>query len=130
VSPEQSLAAFLALTIVLLGCVVATGLKARRRWHITFVVLALASLVVSIVCARRVGKLYDLRSAGVITPVHLTLAKITTAAYLLPIATGLRTIFRPATRRLHRTLAFVVLGMTLVTAITGTMMLLGAKPIG
>ena len=119
-----------ALTLVLLALVVATGLRAKRVWHITFVALAVASLGVTIWCALKLGKLYDLRAAGPITPIHLTLAKITTACYLLPIATGLRTIFVPATRRLHRKVAFLVLALTLVTAITGTAMMWLAPRIG
>ena len=129
-SPERGFAVFLALTLVLLALVVATGLRAKRRWHIPFVACAVASLGLTIWYADQVGKLYDLESAGAITPIHLTLAKITTAAYLLPIASGLRTIFRPANRRLHRKLAFLVLGMTVLTAITGTWMMLAAKRIG
>src|SRR5262249_32633853 len=109
---------FLALTLLLLALVVATGLRARRRLHVTLVACSLASLGATIRLALEVGKLYDLPSAGVITPIHLGLARVTTAAYLLPIATGLRTIFRPRTRRLHRKLAFLVLGMTAATAIT------------
>jgi hypothetical protein len=123
-SPTAGFPASLALTLALLALVVATGLRAKRRWHIPLVALALASLGVTIRFAFLLGKLYDLPAAGAITPIHLTLAKITTACYLLPIATGLRTIFAPATRRLHRKLAFVVLGMTVLTAITGTAMLL------
>ena len=123
-------ASFLALTLVLLGLVVATGLRARRRWHISFVALAVASLCATIACARRLGDHYDLASAGAITPIHLTLAKIATAAYLLPIATGLRTIFRPGTRPLHRRLAFFVLGLTVLTAMTGTWMILASERIG
>lgn len=121
---------FLALTLLFLGLVVITGLKARRKFHITFVLCAITSLGVTIHYALALGKLYDLASAGIITPIHLTLAKITTALYLLPITTGLRTIFAPKTRRLHRKLAFLVLSMTVVTAITGTAMILMSKRVG
>jgi hypothetical protein len=114
---------FLGATLALLGLVVATGLRAKRRLHIPLVAASVGALAVTIVYAVKLGKLYDLPAAGVITPIHLTLAKVTTACYLLPIATGLRTIFAPATRRLHRKLAFLVLAMTVLTAITGTMML-------
>jgi hypothetical protein len=113
----------LAATIVFLGCAVATGLKARRRLHLTSVACAVAMLAASIYYALKVGHVYDIHAAGVITPIHLVLARITTACYLLPVASGLRTIYVPKTRRLHRKLAFLVLGMTVLTAITGTIML-------
>ena len=78
----------------------------------------------SIYAALQLGRVYDIHAAGAITPIHLTLARITTGCYLLPIATGLRTIFVPKTRPLHRKVAFLVLSMTVLTAITGTIMLL------
>ena len=59
-----------------------------------------------------------------------SMAKVTTALYLLPIVTGITTIYRPATRRWHRRVAFLVLAMTVLTAITGTTMILMATPIG
>ncbi|MFN0006690.1 MAG: hypothetical protein ACKVXR_02190 [Planctomycetota bacterium] len=121
---------FLALTLAGLGCTVATGLRARRRWHITFVAASLACLATTIYFAKELGNQFDLESAGVITPIHLTMAKVTTALYLLPIATGITTIFRPAVRRWHRRVAFLVLAMTVLTAITGTTMILMATPIG
>lgn len=114
---------FLVLTLALLGLVVATGLAAKRRWHIPLVLCALASLAATIRYALMLGKLYDLHAAGAITPIHLAVARITTACYLLPIATGIRTIFAPAARRYHRRFAFLALAMTILTAITGTLML-------
>ena len=119
----------LAATLLFLGCAVATGLRARRRWHIASVACAVAMHATTIHFALELGAIYDLKAAGAITPIHLTLARVTTACYLLPIATGLRTIFVPRTRRLHRKLAFLVLSMTALTAITGTIMLLRAPPI-
>ena len=119
-------AGFLAsfcVTLALLVLVVLTGLAAKRRWHIALVVASVGGLVMTIRYALLLGEIYDLAAAGWITPVHLTLARITTAAFLLPTATGIRTIFVPATKRLHRKLAFLVLGMTLLTAITGTVMI-------
>ena len=129
-SPTGGFLSCLALTLVLLALVVATGLRAMRRLHIPLVACAIASLGATIRFALEVGKLYDLASAGAITPIHLAIAKITTAAYLLPVASGLRTIFWPGTRPLHRKLAMLVLGMTVLTAITGTIMLLSSKRIG
>ena len=118
---------FLALTLLCLAGAVASGLRAKRKVHITCVAGALACLGLTIYYALGVGKHYDLASAGWITPVHMWMAKIATASYLLPIASGLRTIYRPATRRLHRKLAFGVLALTVLTAITGTWMLLAAE---
>ena len=121
--------AFLALTLVFLGCAVATGLQARRRLHLGAVAGAVLSLAVTIGWALELGELYDLASAGVITPIHLTLARVTTLCYLLPAATGLWTIRNPRKRRLHGRVAWFVLGLTVLTAVTGTVMLLRADRI-
>jgi hypothetical protein len=129
VSATVGFSAFLVLTVLLLAGVVATGLKARRRLHIPLVALTLVSLVLTIVFAERLGREYDLASAGVIKPIHLTLAKVTTLAYLLPLATGVRTIFRPTARAWHRRFAFLVLGMTVLTLVTGALMITLAEPL-
>lgn len=122
-SPGTGFVVFLALTLVLLALVVVTGFAARRRAHIAFVVCAVAALGTTIYYAYALGRIYDIQQAGWITPVHLALARVNTLALLLPVATGVRTIFRPETRRLHRFVAFVVLGLTVLTAVTGTIML-------
>ena len=129
-SPTVGFVVFLALTLAGLGCAVATGLRAQRRRHIPCVGASLVFLAATIYYAKALGHHFDLRSAGVITPIHLALAKVTTAFYLLPIATGIATILNPARRRWHRRVAFLVLAMTVATAITGTAMLLLAKPLG
>ena len=128
-SPTVGFVVFLALTLAGLGCAVATGLRARRRLHLSSVAASLACLAATIYYAKALGKHFDLESAGAITPIHLTLAKVTTALYLLPIATGITTIFRPRTRSWHRRVAFLVLAMTVITAITGTAMILMSKPL-
>ena len=115
---------FLLLTVALLALVVATGLRARRKLHIPAVAAMAVSLALAIFYAERLGDEIDVHTAGVITPIHLTLAKITTVGYLLPIATGIRTLRRPATRRLHGRIAFVLVGLTLLTTATGLTMLL------
>ena len=127
-SVTQSFVLCFIATLLALGSAVVTGFKARRRWHVASVISAVVMLAATIYFALGLGELYDLESAGVITPIHLTLAKITTALYLLPIAAGVRTIYAPASRKLHRRLAYVALSMTVVTAITGTLMILMSTP--
>ena len=117
---------FLLLTLAFLGGAVSSGLRAMRRVHLTCVACAVACLGITIHFALGVGKLYRLEDAGWITPVHMWMAKIATASYLLPVASGLRTIYHPGTRKLHRRIAMSVLALTVLTAITGTWMLLAA----
>jgi len=117
---------FLALTLACLAGAVSTGLRALRKWHLTCVAGAVACLGATIYYAFGVGKLFDLPAAGWITPVHLWMAKIATASYVLPVVSGVRTIFHPPTRKLHRKIAFLVLSLTVATAVTGTWMLLAA----
>jgi hypothetical protein len=124
--PLIGFAGFLGLTVSLLGVVVASGLKARLRVHLPAVALALASLGVTIYFAEKLGREFDLKAAGAIYPVHLFVAKVATAAYLLPIATGVRTLRDRTRRRAHFASAMLVLALTVLTAITGTWMLLAA----
>lgn len=117
---------FLVLTLGFLAGAVSSGLRAKRRVHLLCVAGAVACLVVTIWHALGVGKLYDLAAAGWITPVHMWMAKVATASYLLPVVSGVRTIFHPPARRWHRKIAFFVLSLTVATAITGTWMLLAS----
>ena len=122
-SPGVGFVASLSLTLILLALVVVTGFAAKRVTHIALVVCTLGVLFATIVCAYALGKIYDIHQAGWITPFHLALARINTVAFLLPAVSGVRTIFRPQTRRVHRWLAFAVLGLTVLTAVTGSIML-------
>jgi len=126
-TPLVGFLCFLLLTVALLGGVVLTGRAKRRRVHVPLVAATLVSLGTTIFFAERVGRLFDLDSAGVITPIHLALAKLTTFAYLLPLVTGIWTTRRPAMFRWHRRFAYAVVALTLATAATGTWMLLGAR---
>ncbi len=114
---------FLVLTVALLVAVAWTGFKAKRKIHLPLVALTVASLAMAIRYALLVGPHYDLDSAGVITPIHMTIARVTTAAYLLPVITGVRTLKNPSCRPLHRKAAFLVIGLTVLAAITGVAML-------
>lgn len=129
-SPIVGFPAFLVLTVALLGGVVATGLRRRMRLHLILVASALASLGVTIFFAEQLGELYDLASAGRITPVHLTMAKLTTVAYLLPIVTGAMTLRDRRRRPLHFKAAMAVLALTLLTTATGLWMILAAERLG
>lgn len=126
-SPLGGFIGCLSLTVALLVGVTLTGRAARRRAHVTLVICALASLGVTIYFAEELGEHYDLEAAGRITPVHLALAKVTTLAYLLPLVTGYLTTRRAELLRWHRPCAYLVLCLTLLTAVTGTWMLLAAE---
>ena len=125
-TPTLGFPLFLGITLLLLGCTVVTGLRAKRKRHLCFVVLSVTSLGVTIYFAEKLGELYDLESAGRITPVHLFIAKVATLAYLLPIFTGIRLWFGHGSRRVHFWIAIAVLLLTVVTAITGTWMVLAS----
>jgi len=129
IDAKLGLALFLFLTVATLVLVVITGLKARLRSHITLVVTALVFLGCAIYFAVQVGHLYDLKSAGVITPIHLTVAKLATAAYLLPLISGLMTLRDRKHKPLHFKLAVVALILTAIAAVTGTLMLWMARPL-
>ena len=69
----------------------------------------------------------DLEAAGVITPIHLMLAKVTTASYLAMVVTGVRTLRNRSRRRAHRIAAVIVLTLTVITAGTGVAMIAGSE---
>lgn len=128
-SPTAGFFTFLLLTVAALGVVVVTGKLARRRAHLAAVAVALGLLGGAIWQALRVGELYDLEAAGAITPIHLTLARITTVSYLVPAITGVLTWRNERWRRWHGRCAWTVVALTIVTTVTGVLMLAGAEPL-
>lgn len=120
---------FLGVTVVLLLLVAWTGHKHLRRPHVFLVINSMLSLGVAIYYAIQLGKEYDLEAAGWITPVHLTMAKVATAAYVLPISLGILTWRRPRWRRLHGMMGLTVILLTVLTAVTGAIMLYLSEPI-
>lgn len=125
----ESFFGFLGLTVVLLLGAAWTGHQHKRGAHVALVVLAVAGLGASIYYALQLGKLYDLDAAGWITPFHLTLARVTTVLFLVPIALGILTWRRMSWRRLHGRMGLLVVALTVVTAITGAIMLYLSEPL-
>ena len=121
---------FLCVTLAGLTGAVVTGRAARRKVHLRCVATAIVSLGVAIYYAEQLGKLYDLEAAGWIYPFHLLLAKVTTGSYLVVIGSGLATIRSSSRRKTHGRIAYSVLVLTVMTAITGVWMILAASPLG
>lgn len=121
---------FLTALLVTVGFLVGalvTGRRRRIRAHVRFVACAVLTLGVAIYFALETGKLYDLEAAGRITPIHLGLARITTALYLWPLVTGPLAHRDRIPRGVHRVGAWLALLMTLAATVTGVMMLMGAE---
>ena len=118
----------LGLTVAILAAVLVTGFRARRRLHIPLVVCFFISLLFTVLEAEKLGEGLDLEQAGIITPVHLWFAKITTLGYLLPVISGIMTLRRPAWKSRHRSAVFLLLVLTVVTLVTGLWMGLAAGP--
>lgn len=125
-TPTIGFVGSLIVTLACLGVAVVTGYKAKRKVHLTSVLGAVVMLVLTIYYAIELGKLYDLHYDSTITKVHLNVAKVNTAAYLLPALTGIRTLKNPAGRKLHGRVAWAVLLLTVFTAVTGIIMLMRA----
>ena len=119
-----------SLTVVLLIAVVITGVRGKISVHIPCVLATFVALGTAIWFALQLGKIYDLPAAGVITPIHLTLAKVATAAYLAPVITGIRTLKSSSHRRAHLIAAMIALFLTATALVTGTLMLMWAPKIG
>ena len=128
-NPDVGFPSFLVLTVLLLAGVVGTGMRARLKPHLILVTCAVASLGATIYFAERLGELYDLEAAGWVTPVHLTVAKVTTVAYLLPIITGVMTLRDRRHKPVHYKSALLVLTLTMLTALLGIWMLLASERI-
>lgn len=123
---QTAFALSLVCTLALVAVALFTGKTGRRRAHVAFVVVAVVSLVITILCAERLGRAYDLKAAGTITPVHLTIAKLATLAFLGPVLTGARLWRHPAARVWHRRAILLALGLTVLAIGTGTWMILAA----
>ncbi len=113
-------------TLVLLGVVVWSGKRARLAIHLTSVAATVGALATTIAFAKALGHHYDLHAAGPITPIHLWIAKVATAAYVLPLVTGVMTLLDRKWRGVHNKVAIATLALTIVAAGTGTWMLLAA----
>lgn len=120
----------LAVTLLVLGVTVWSGVKARLKVHLPAVATAVVCLGVTIYFAERLGEEYDLDKSGAIKGVHLFLAKLATLAYLMPLVSGVLTLRDRRHRRLHLVLALVTLLLTVAAAVTGTWMVLAAEPLG
>lgn len=128
-TPAPGFLTFLGVTLVCLGGAVVTGRAAKRKAHLSWVTGAVIGLATTIYFAEELGKLYDLEAAGWIYPFHLLLAKVTAGAYLVVIGSGIATIRKASRRKTHGRIAYSVLFLTVMTAITGTWMLLSATPL-
>lgn len=129
VDPLVPFAAALGTTAALLGCAAVAGRRRKIGGHILFVWAAVVMLALSIKFALDLGKAYDLESAGRITPIHLTIARITTISYLWPLLTGPLAMRDKVPRKLHRVGAWCALLLTLAALVTGAMMVMGAERI-
>lgn len=127
--PVTGFVASFGVTLVTLVLAALMGMRARRKAHITLVVVTALLLVVTIYYAKELGGIYDLDSAGWITPVHLWMAKIATFALLLPIVTGIMTMKNAERFPWHKRMAWTVITLVILSAFTGTWMILAATPL-
>ncbi|MDA1267060.1 MAG: hypothetical protein O2816_18420 [Planctomycetota bacterium] len=127
-TPTVGFLLFLTLTLAGLGGVFYTGMRAQRRRHIPLVIVTVGLLATTIYFAERLGEGLLTKQAGWITPVHLTIAKVTTVSYLIPLVTGVLTLRDARRRKLHGRIAWIVLTMTLLTAATGIWMVMASPP--
>jgi hypothetical protein len=128
-TPTSAFAAAFLVTLALLGVVAWSGMRAKRRVHIPAVGVTVAALGVTIYYAYRLGDTLDLKSAGMITPIHLFLARLATLSIVITIGIGLRTLLVPTTLKLHKRAAWLSLSLVVLAAITGIVMVSLAHPV-
>jgi len=107
---------------------VVTGRAARRKIHLRFVALTVICLSLTIYYAKQLGQLYHLERLGWIHDFHLLISRVTSASYLVVIGSGLATLKRASRRKTHSRIAYSVLTLTVVTAVTGVWMIFSATP--
>ncbi|MEZ6016265.1 MAG: hypothetical protein R3F49_14190 [Planctomycetota bacterium] len=129
-NPEVAFLGLLCATVGFLGLAAWTGRQRRIRPHLVCVACAILGLGGAISFALQVGERYDLAAAGLITPVHLTLARVATATYLGPLITGPLVLAGRLRGRWHHRLAWLAFGLTIAATVTGAWMLLAAPRIG
>lgn len=116
----------LVVTVLLLGCTIWTGLRAKRRAHYPFAVATVLALAYAIVQARIYGESFDIPQLRL--KIHLSLAF--TSLGLLPCAvtTGVLLIRKAAVRRWHRLFTWSFVVVTVMAMATALWMLAGATP--
>jgi hypothetical protein len=97
-------------------------MRARRRVHVPAVLVTYALLGTTIYYAYALGRVLDLEAAGVITPIHLALARVATLALLVASAFGVRVLFVPAARGTHKRVVWIALALVVLAAGTGVAM--------
>ena len=126
--PHGAFFTCLGLTVVFLLSAAWTGHHHKLRAHIASVLLAVVGLGLAIYYALELGKIVDLDAAGWITPVHLGLARVTTLFFVVPIVLGLLTLRRMTWRKLHGRMGLIAIAATVLTTITGAVMLYLSDP--
>ena len=134
-SPVAAFTVWFFITVTLLLTAAYFGRTAarapeRRKIHVIFVLLTAGALAWTIKVAYDVGALYDLASAGWITPVHLAIAKVATGFLVFPIVAGILAWRDGKQRRAHAFLAWCAMVLIVLAAVTGTIMILLAQPKG
>ena len=134
-SDGAQFATWFVVTVGVLAVAATFGRIARpraapRALHLVFVGLTAASLAWTIKEAYELGALYDLASAGWITPVHLAIAKVATGFLVFPIVAGVMAWRDGRKRRMHAFLAWCAMVLIVLAAITGSIMILLAEPKG
>ena len=128
-SPLVGFFTALGLTVVFLLSAAWTGHRHKRVAHVILVGLSVLGLGSAIVYALKLGELYDLEAAGWITPVHLNLARVTTAAFLIPITLGFLAWRKARWRAAHARAGWIVILATVTAVVTGAIMLYRAEPL-
>jgi len=111
-----------ALTVVSLLGVMGSGFARKRTLHYALVVVTLALLLVAIYFAERLGRrLVFEGTAARVKLVHMTFVAATTVQLVVMIVTGVRLALARgpdavARRARHRRMAFVFLGLVVVTS--------------
>ena len=107
-----------AITLLLVGGTVFTGLSHRRRVHVGFALCTVASLIGTIVLAERLGAARNFPAAEM--RVHLWFAKSAALAVVPVVLTGVALWRWRRARWAHRAAVALFLLLTVIATATGT----------
>ena len=125
-APWTAFLSSFAATLVLLASLVWTGRTGRRRAHYFLVVLTVASLVYTIVLAEYVGSWWKLPPLPL--RIHLAFAYSTSVMVAVAASSGLLHAWGKISRRRHQLLAWLLLGMIVMTSGSAVWMFMAGEP--
>ena len=119
-APYFWMIAFLGITVVFLALDLITAFKGKRRAHITLALITVPLFLAAVYFADSVGHWWNIEEPYL--TVHLSFAITAFFMAFIVVGTGAMHTFKKLPLAVHRTLAFIFVGLVLVATGTGILM--------